>query len=132
MTLQLTRVVAGVIERDGRVLVAQRPLDKRHGGMWEFPGGKVEGGESDLTALSRELLEEFGLRVRGAGKPLAEFHDAGSEFLIAFIPVVTVGEPHCHEHLAVRWAEWSELRHIALAPTDLRFVDQIVSQKLAR
>lgn len=111
-----------MIERGGRVLIAQRPLEKRHGEMWEFPGGKVEGGESDLQALTRELHEELGLRVTGVSPALAEFRDPGSEFLIVFVPVVAEGQPECREHVAVRWAEWPELDAMPLAPTDRRFV----------
>ena len=55
------RVLATVIRRDGRLLVCQRPSHKRHGGLWEFPGGKVEPGESDLAASRRELAEELGV-----------------------------------------------------------------------
>lgn len=62
MSSALLRVVAAVIrDRDGRVLLAQRPLHKHQGGLWEFPGGKVEAGETEAQALSRELTEELGL-----------------------------------------------------------------------
>lgn len=118
----LTRVVAAVIERDNRVLVAQRPVEKRHGGLWEFPGGKVEDDESDFEALQRELEEELGLRVTAVSSPVASLQDAGSKFLIVFVPVVVHGEPECREHAAIRWARWSELQAMPLAPTDRRFV----------
>lgn len=121
-TAPLTRVVAAVIEREKQVLVALRPPEKRHGGMWEFPGGKVEGAETDGDALQRELSEELGLRVLSTAPPLAAFRDPGSPFLIVFVPVMTEGEPECREHLALRWVDWCELRLLPLAPTDLRFV----------
>ena len=117
-----TRVVAGVIERDRRVLVAQRPLKKRHGGMWEFPGGKVEGTETDLDALHRELAEELGLQVTSVSAPIAEYRDPGSDYLIVFVPVVVHGEPECREHTAIRWAAWVDLSEMPLAPTDREFV----------
>lgn len=119
-----TRVVAAVIERAGRVLVAQRSLEKRHGGMWEFPGGKVERGESDADALSRELQEELGLRVTAVSTALAELHDPGSGFLIVFLPVAAEGHPECREHLSIRWAAWPELSEVLLAPMDRQFVSQ--------
>jgi 8-oxo-dGTP diphosphatase len=90
--------------------------------MWEFPGGKVEGGESDLDAVRRELAEELGLRVISVSPPIAAFNDPGSSFLIVFIPVVVDNEPECREHSAIRWAAWSELLALPLAPTDRRFV----------
>lgn len=61
------RVVASVIEHEGRLLVCKRPAHKRHGGLWEFPGGKVEPEESDFKAVERELEEELGVRVREVG-----------------------------------------------------------------
>lgn len=123
MSASLTRVVAAVIERGDRVLVALRPPGKRHGGMWEFPGGKVEGVESDLDALRRELMEELGLHVVVTAPPIAAFRDPGSPFLIVFIPVVADGEPECREHVAIRWASWHDLAAMPLAPTDRRFAD---------
>ena len=122
MSVLLTRVVAAVIERGNRVLIAQRPPQKRHGYMWEFPGGKVETTESDLDALQRELSEELGLRVISTLPAMAALEDPGSEFLIVFVPVVAEGEPECREHLAILWASWYELTALPLAPTDHRFV----------
>src|SRR5690606_20769929 len=61
------RVLAAVIRRDGRWLVCRRPAHKRHGGLWEFPGGKLEPGESLLEAATRELEEELAVRVTGVG-----------------------------------------------------------------
>ena len=57
------RVLASVIQRHDRFLVCRRPLHKRHGGLWEFPGGKVKDGETDLEVARRELAEELGVHV---------------------------------------------------------------------
>lgn len=59
----VVEVVAAVLVREGRVLVAKRPAAKRNGGLWEFPGGKVEPGETHAEALTREIEEELGLFV---------------------------------------------------------------------
>lgn len=61
--MQITLVVAGIVERNERVLLAQRPEGKNHGLLWEFPGGKVEPGETSHEALIRELKEELDLVV---------------------------------------------------------------------
>lgn len=62
MTSKLLLVVAcALVDPDGRVLIAQRPEDKHHGGLWEFPGGKVEPGETPEQAVVRELREELGI-----------------------------------------------------------------------
>jgi 8-oxo-dGTP diphosphatase len=116
------RVVAAVVRRDERVLVCRRPEHKRHGGLWEFPGGKCEPGESDLEALRRELREELGVEVSWAGAAEWEARDPGSPFLVAFVPVRVVGDPVCHEHTALRWGTPGEVARLPLAPTDRAYV----------
>jgi 8-oxo-dGTP diphosphatase len=115
------RVVASVIERGGRLLVCQRPVHKRHGGLWEFPGGKVEPGESTFAAVERELAEELGVRVRGVGGMIFAIDDPGSPFVIEFMPVEIEGEPACLEHSGIEWAGVEELLTLPLAPGDLAF-----------
>lgn len=104
-------------------MVCQRPAHKRHGGLWEFPGGKCEPGETDRDAISRELREELGVEVLAAGPEDFAIDDPGSPFRIAFLPVTIEGEPVCHEHSAIRWGALSELAQLPLAPSDRRFVD---------
>jgi 8-oxo-dGTP diphosphatase len=115
-------VIAAVVEREGRYLVARRPPEKRHGGMWEFPGGKVREGEGLLDAVARELGEELGVGVRRLGKERFRARDPGSAFLILFVEVELRGEPRPLEHTALRWAVPAELARLDLAPSDRRFV----------
>jgi mutator protein MutT len=115
------RVVASVIVQNGRVLVCQRPAHKRHGRLWEFPGGKVEGDETDFEAVSRELEEELGVRVRRVGPVVFSCADPGSAFVIEFHPVEIEGEPVCLEHTALTWVSGDELLSLALAPSDDQF-----------
>jgi mutator protein MutT len=117
----LVRVLAAVVWRDNCVLLAQRPAAKRHGGLWEFPGGKLASDEGHLAAAQRELAEELGLTVESVGDILFEQQDPGSEFLIQFIEVAATGEPRTLEHEAVAWARPSDLPSYDLAPTDRVF-----------
>lgn len=123
------RVVAAVIERDGRYLVGERPTNKRHGGLWEFPGGKLEFGETVLVAARRELTEELGVQVLAVGEKLYAIEDPGSNFVIEFHSTEITGEPVCHEHSALIWATVDELLPMALAPSDRRFVLHLNSTK---
>ena len=115
------RVVAAVIERNGRLLLGQRPSGHRHGGLWEFPGGKVEPGEDDLDATRRELREELHVTVTAVGALLAEHRDPGTAFVIAFRRVEIAGEPRCLDHAELGWFAPDALPADALAPSDLRF-----------
>src|SRR5690606_9801782 len=115
------RVVASVIEHEGKLLVCERPAHKRHGGLWEFPGGKVEPGESDFEAVEREVEEELGVRVVEVGPVLFSIADPGSHFVIEFLPVEVVGEPLALEHSAIAWVTEDELLSLPLAPSDQQF-----------
>jgi len=119
----VVRVIAAVVSRGDDLLVCQRPLSKRHGGLWEFPGGKCESGESDADAARRELHEELGVEVTEVGEAELTIADPGSSFLIVFVPVRIVGEPTCHEHIALAWGRPSDLARLPLAPSDRRFVE---------
>ena len=123
MSDSVIRVIAAVVARGDELLVCKRPLEKRHGGLWEFPGGKCEAGESDLEATRRELREELGVDVIDVGDEELTIADPGSQFLIAFLPVRIAGKPICREHIALRWGKPSELAALALAPSDRRFVE---------
>lgn len=116
-------VVCAIIMRGGHIMLAQRPPDKKLGGLWEFPGGKVEPGESAETALHRELQEELGctVRITQTLTPFVHAYDWGSIELIPFICELTAesSEPHPHEHTALVWVERSQLRNYNLAPADV-------------
>jgi 8-oxo-dGTP diphosphatase len=118
--------LAAVVERDGRYLVCRRPVRKRHGGLWEFPGGKLNAGESLADGLRRELLEELGVNAELIGDALLELPDPGSAYVIVFVPARVIGEPLCLEHDALRWASVEELKSLPLAPSDACFVERVL------
>ncbi|MCH2469795.1 MAG: (deoxy)nucleoside triphosphate pyrophosphohydrolase [Gemmatimonadetes bacterium] len=118
-------VVAAVIQRDGRYLVGRRPPDKRHGGLWEFPGGKVDAGESMLDAIRRELIEELAVSTSHIGRTLFSSRDGDTPFVIHFVEVEIEGEPVPREHTEVAWVTPSELGALSLAPADAAFVGEL-------
>ena len=121
------RVLAAVIQRGDDYLICQRPAHKRHGGLWEFPGGKLDPDESLLDAAKRELLEELGVTTVDVREPLACVADPGSVFVIEFVPTLIEGDPMCVEHAALAWAPLEALPAYALAPSDRRFVELLLS-----
>lgn len=124
-------MVATVVARGDHYLVCQRPHHKRHGGLWEFPGGKCEAGESDAEAVRRELHEELGVEVISVGSELLTVSDEGSSFLIVFLTAEISGEPSCREHIALRWGTPRELSGLPLAPSDRRFVEFLLTDSEA-
>src|SRR5690348_10325270 len=110
------RVLAAVVTHQHKYLVCQRPLGKRHGGLWEFPGGKLEHGESLHDAAKRELIEELNVAAVSVGEPIFSVHDQGSPFVIEFVPCEIAGTPTCLEHTDLRWASLDEIQHLDLAP----------------
>jgi 8-oxo-dGTP diphosphatase len=115
-------VVCAVIEREGLLLIAQRPSNKLLPLKWEFPGGKVEVGEDPMLAIQREIREELGcdVQIRRALPPF--IHDYKT-VVIEMIPFVCAlahdsPEPEAHEHVAVSWVTPAELRNYDLAAAD--------------
>jgi 8-oxo-dGTP diphosphatase len=112
-------VVAAALVRDGRVLVAQRARPERLAGLWELPGGRVEAGESDETAVARELDEELGVRVRALVRLGADILiDAGviHVWLTELLPGSP--EPVALEHTGLRWLGPDELDDVPWVEAD--------------
>jgi 8-oxo-dGTP diphosphatase len=122
---ELLQVVAAVlVDREGRVLIAQRPTGKWQAGRWEFPGGKVEPGEAEADAVRRELAEELGVRVDAAER-LAEFrHDYPdrSVSIALWLVLRHEGVPQGLDHQALRWVDLQQLGDCDLLEADLPMV----------
>jgi 8-oxo-dGTP diphosphatase len=120
-------IVAAAIIVDGRVLAAERSAPPEVAGRWEFPGGKVEPGESDAQALARECLEELGVRVTvgervGPDVPLAH----GRAVLRVFAVELLEGDqPRALEHTAMRWLSADELDSVPWLPADKPIVGEL-------
>lgn len=120
-------VVAAVIRRGNRYLVCKRPVQKRHGGLWEFPGGKIHPGESVPEAIERELREELDLTAAEIlGEPLLDVRDPASPFVILFVETKIRGNPQALEHDAIGWFQATELIQLDLAPADRQFVIRVL------
>ncbi len=122
------QVIAAVIHKDGRVLIARRPSSGLLGGMWEFPGGKVELGETDEEALEREILEELGAKVQ-VGSCLGAYKHAYTHFhvvLRAYDCELLHGEPQPLEASEIRWVEIKTLENFPMGK-----LDRMISRALA-
>jgi 8-oxo-dGTP diphosphatase len=120
--LVLVSAVA-LIDPDGRVLIAQRPEGKAMAGLWEFPGGKVEPGETPEAALIRELGEELGIDTWASClAPLSFASHAYPDFHL-LMPLYACrkwqGTPQPREHAALKWVRPGELPRWPMPPADL-------------
>ena len=121
-------VSAGIIHRNGQVLVGQRRSNDRHALKWEFPGGKVEYGESPQQALIRELREELQIEAR-IGSELARYeHDypSGSRVHLLFFAVPEFkGEPNGRVFEQICWTDLETLPELDFLDGDLDFVKRL-------
>lgn len=114
-------VMAGLlIDAEGRVLLAQRPAGKHLAGMWEFPGGKLESGETPLAALARELQEELGIRMRRAEPLIRVPWQYGEQELLldAWRVDRWEGVPRSLEGQALQWLPPAQIDPLLLTPAD--------------
>lgn len=114
-------VVGAVITRGGLVMCAQRGDDGNLPGLWEFPGGKIEPGESKQAALMREITEELGCTVEVGREVTTTTHEYefGEVTLTTFYCLLVAGTPKLTEHASIKWLPPDELETIPWAPADI-------------
>ena len=125
MTLLLVAAVA-LIDKDGRVLLAQRPEGKSMAGLWEFPGGKVEDGETPESALIRELHEELGIETWSSCLAPLTFASHSYESFHLVMPLFVCrkwqGYPQPREGQSLAWVRANKLRDYPMPPADIPLI----------
>lgn len=124
-------VAAALIDRNRNILVQQRPEGKPMAGLWEFPGGKIETGETPEHALVRELEEELGIvvdetalsPVAFASEPLGEKH----LLLLLYTCRDWEGDVQNLESADMKWLPLEELQHLEMPPADIPLVTQLMA-----
>ncbi|MCS6969054.1 MAG: (deoxy)nucleoside triphosphate pyrophosphohydrolase [Cytophagales bacterium] len=127
-------VACAVIISKGRVLAAQRALHRSHGGLWEFPGGKIHPNETAEACISREIAEELGARVRLVARlPDCLYHYPHQS--VCLIPFVCYAEDPAAfqplEHQAIHWCTDEELTHLNWCAADRLVLQQYIAWKNA-
>lgn len=123
-------VVAAAIARNGRYLLGKRPPDGMLGGLWEFPGGKVEPGESLEEALRRELREELGIETQ-VGERIASVDHAYTHLRVTlhlFACEIVSGKPQPLYHTDIKWVTRRRLREHAFPKANLKFLDRLMER----
>jgi 8-oxo-dGTP diphosphatase len=122
-------VTAAVIQEEGKVLITRRPDDKRHPGYWEFPGGKVNPGESPEDALCREMIEELGVGVdvEGIFEVVHYRYDWGAVLILAYRCRLLEGVLRDIEVAEHRWVGLAGLAHFKMLPADVPIVERLTA-----
>ena len=123
------KVVAAIIEKDGKILATQRGYGDMKGG-WEFPGGKVEPGETSQQAIKREIEEELEAEINVGRLVVDVNHDYPTFHLDmdCFLCTLADGTITLLEHSAAKWLDAEHLRSVGWLPADLKVVDAIETQ----
>jgi len=125
----MINVAAAIIENDeGQLLIARRKEEKLQAGLWEFPGGKIEKGETAEACLIRELLEEMNIVIEPYQFLGEHTHDYGTVHisLIAYLARYVSGDIQLYDHDQYAWVARQELSRFELAAADLPFVKKLI------
>lgn len=118
-----------LIDRDSRVLLAQRPEGKSMAGLWEFPGGKVEPGETPEAALIRELHEELGIETWASCLAPLTFASHGYDDFHLLMPLFACrkwdGTPQSREGQTLKWVRANDLRQFPMPPADIPLIPML-------
>jgi len=127
----MLKVVCAIIEQNGLVLITQRSSQMAQPLLWEFPGGKLEAGESETAALIREIQEELNLLILPGERLTPVIHHYGSKSieLIPYTCTLQSGEIILAEHQAYSWVTIDELLNYNWCPADLPIVDEYINLK---
>lgn len=132
--LKTIDVVAAIIERDGKILLAQRPPHTDQPGLWEFAGGKVEAGETQPEALIRELREELGIEAQPGTYVASHQREVSGRriHLHAWHVPSFSGELTAHDHSQLVWCSPQEAFDYPLAPADVPLLEAFMALLAAR
>ena len=127
MTTKIVNVAVGVIKKNNATFICKRADEQHQGGLWEFPGGKVEAGESVFAALKRELSEEVGITIHSSSQLMVIEHDYGDKCVKLDIHVVSnfSGEAHGAEGQPSEWVAINELSNYEFPAANAEIIEKI-------
>jgi len=130
MTIKIVNVAVGVIKKNNAIFICKRAEDQHQGGLWEFPGGKVEAGESVFAALKRELTEEVGITIHSSSQLIVIEHDYGDKCVKLDVHVVSnfSGEARGAEGQPSEWVAISELENYDFPEANAEIIKKIVAR----
>ena len=130
--IKMIDVTAAILVKDAKVLIAKRKSSDKLPDKWEFPGGKVEAGETPPECLKREMQEEFGIDVfvgKFLGESVYHYHH-GSIRLLAYLVRWQAGNLSLKDHADYAWVTYDRLEEFDFSPADLPFVERLISAEM--
>ncbi|KTF19092.1 MULTISPECIES: 8-oxo-dGTP diphosphatase MutT [unclassified Pseudoalteromonas] len=130
MTTKIVNVAVGVIKKNNAIFICKRANEQHQGGLWEFPGGKVEASESVFAALKRELIEEVGITIHSSSQLMVIEHDYGDKCVRLDIHVVSnfSGQAHGAEGQPSEWVNISELTNYDFPAANAEIIEKLQSR----
>lgn len=126
----MIKVVAGILKKDDKILIARKREGKPLAGLWEFPGGKIEQDETPEESLVRELMEEMEIKisVKGyVGKSIYDYGNGKVVELLGYTAEIIEGDIVLTDHDKYIWVTLSEINNYNLAPADTPLVEKMIS-----
>ncbi len=126
--MAMTHVAVGILRKNGKILACQRKKGSRYELKWEFPGGKLEPGETHLQCLKRELSEELSVTVNEVQNMefQSAFYEDGGMFEVAYCHISDFsGDPQNNVFESIRWVDPAELRKLDILEGNRSFVDKL-------
>ena len=122
-------VTAALVMRNDRLLISKRPEGSHLGGLWEFPGGKQEEGETLEDCIEREIMEELGIRIQAEKLLLSVIHEYHEKIITLYFFQCSLldGEPISLDNQEIKWAEINDLKQYRFPPPDQKIVEYMTS-----
>lgn len=124
----MIKVVAAILEKENKILIAKKREGKPLSGLWEFPGGKIEEGETPEESLIRELMEEMNIKVRVneyVGESIYDYGDGKVISLKGFTAEIIEGDIKLTDHDEYKWVTLEEICNYRIAPADIPLISNI-------
>lgn len=124
----MINVVAAILEKENKILIARKREGKPLAGYWEFPGGKIENGETPEEALIRELYEEMSIKIKVkkyVGESIYNYGEGKIVSLKGFMAKIEEGNIRLTDHDQYKWVTLKEIKNYKIAPADIPLIENI-------